>query len=552
MAPEIPGYYFDPVKKKYFKIEHAHTAPPEAAWSADAVKRRRVERSVAESDRQRAKVLRRHITVAGFGASQGRHGRAADPGPALLRRELLGGGGGGGGGARGMMMKPSRSWEGGGDDDDDTQAAAWARGLVSKGSVPFAPSFARSRHANMPCLYVGGDDVKTGLGVAYATLDEETLVGSYIATDDNDARAGFSIAYSRTAPDSTGRRQGLRAEMIRCPQMSSIRYHRPSHKVLLTSREPDHSCGLYFFSPLLSEPDDELRPQWLLGETSHYQRLYIRHRLRDQWLVHQSTPAPASSPDLLCVIGTNAGLLRVNANETMSWIAPTPASASAPSFSSSAPRPSKHVPQEVFDQDFQAGGSPHVLLAGGRRPRLWLTDLRCPAPSWRSVPHDSSITHLRSVAEHQVLVAGLRSSMAVYDVRFFGREKRPGGSGSGSGRGNGSAPVLRFEGYKNEAHVHTGWDVSVELGLVAAAHDDGTVKLFSLKSGRCLTGRGSSRRGGGTGGGGDGLGGVKTDTPVRALMFQTMPRERLPSLFVGEGPLLKKFSLGVRELGDEA
>lgn len=51
--------------------------------------------------------------------------------------------------------------------------------------------------------------------------------------------------------------------------MSSIRYHRPSHKILLTSREPDHSCGLYFFSPLLSEETD-YRPQWLLGESMFF------------------------------------------------------------------------------------------------------------------------------------------------------------------------------------------------------------------------------------------------------------------------------------------
>jgi hypothetical protein len=35
-------------------------------------------------------------------------------------------------------------------------------------------------------------------------------------------------------------------------------------------------------------------------------------------------------------------------------------------------------------------------------------------------------------------------------------------------------------------------------------------------------------------------------------MFQRLPREKLPSLFVGEGPLLKKFSFGTLDLEDEA
>lgn len=54
-------------------------------------------------------------------------------------------------------------------DDADLGAAAWAGGLVDKGRVPFVPSFARARFANMPCFYVGGQDSKTGLGVAYAS-----------------------------------------------------------------------------------------------------------------------------------------------------------------------------------------------------------------------------------------------------------------------------------------------------------------------------------------------------------------------------------------------
>ncbi|POR33326.1 Plasma membrane ATPase [Tolypocladium paradoxum] len=368
----------------------------------------------------------------------------------------------------------------------------------------------------MPCFYVGGEDRKTGLGVAYATLDEETLVGSYISTDDNDRHArlvglALGITFDRDRPGTLERGPSLRTEMIRCPQMSSIKYHEPSHKMLLTSREPDHSCGLYFFSPPLS-PADDARPHWLLGETNHYQRLSIRHRLRDEWLVHQSTPAPASS-DLLCVIGTNAGILRVRSNETMAWIAPQ------------SPPKGLDVPQEMFDQDFQQSNH-NVLVAGGRQPRLWITDLRAPESEWTHVGHASTIAHVRSVNPHQVLVAGLESSMALYDMRFFGR------------RPNGAAPLLGFPAYRNEAHLHTGWDVSPELGAVAAAHDDGTVKLFSLRSGRAL-------RGGA-------VGAVGTETPVRALMFQTMPREKAPSLFVGEGPSLKKYSFGTRDLEDEA
>jgi WD40 repeat protein len=182
------------------------------------------------------------------------------------------------------------------------------------------------------------------------------------------------------------------------------------------------------------------------------------------------------------------------------------------------------VPQEIFAQDFQEG-NPNVLLAGGRQPRLWLTDLRSPHTQWSFAKHVSSISHIKSVNPHQVLVCGLQSSMALYDVRFFQRNPR------------GTRPLLKFHEHHNEAHFHIGWDVSPELNVVAAAQDNGTVKLFSLKSGRRLQCPVVES--------------IQVDAPIKALMFQKMPRERMASLFVGEGPLLRKFSFGALEWGDE-
>lgn len=247
----------------------------------------------------------------------------------------------------------------------------------------------------------------------------------------------------------------------------------------------------------------------------YYEWMSMRLGSRDEWVVNKCTPAPSSS-DLLCVVGTNTGLVRVSTRESMARV-----SSHSPSEG--------YQPKEIFDQDFLVGNH-NVVLAGGRQPRLWMSDLRAPEAEWASIPHASSIAHLRSINEHQILVAGLRNSMALYDRRFFRSECQP----------NGAKPLLRFDGYRNEAHFHTGWDVSTDLGLVAAAHDDGTVKLFSLSSGRLLNAKGG------------GLAGVKTETPIKALLFQKMPRDRLPSLFVGEGPSLKKFSFGVEAFEDEA
>jgi hypothetical protein len=49
MAPEIPGFYYDPEKKKYFKIQANHAAPPNAQYSQQAVKRKRSELTKREN-----------------------------------------------------------------------------------------------------------------------------------------------------------------------------------------------------------------------------------------------------------------------------------------------------------------------------------------------------------------------------------------------------------------------------------------------------------------------------------------------------------------------
>ncbi|KAJ5093133.1 hypothetical protein N7456_008994 [Penicillium angulare] len=56
MNREIPGFYFDPEKKKYFKIQANHAAPAGATYSKDTVKRKRTEH---EKQQQKQKLAER-------------------------------------------------------------------------------------------------------------------------------------------------------------------------------------------------------------------------------------------------------------------------------------------------------------------------------------------------------------------------------------------------------------------------------------------------------------------------------------------------------------
>lgn len=287
-------------------------------------------------------------------------------------------------------------------------------------------------------------------------------------------------------------------------------------RAMKVCQSPVSSHASFSYATQISADQSKQGDEW--------QTFMRRNPAWGEWCVYSCTPAPASS-NLLSILGTSVGPLNVDRNGGIT-------SRMSEEFSQALGSRSP----EIFTQDFQQDNH-NVLFSGGRQHRLWITDVRAPVTEVMYAPHTSSINHVRSINPHQVLVAGLKNSMSLYDTRFFGKKYNAGSSGRKRG-GNGRAPLLTFPGYKNAAHVHTGWDVCAELGLVAAAHDDGTVKLFSLKTGRLLKS--------------PAVDSVRTDTPIKALMFSTMSGERLPSLWVSEGHDVRKFSMGALRFEDEA
>ncbi|KAG7106739.1 hypothetical protein HYQ45_019010 [Verticillium longisporum] len=56
-------------------------------------------------------------------------------------------------------------------------------------------------------------------------------------------------------------------EPVQCNQVSSISYHRSSHRMLVTTREPSNDPGVHFFAPRVTSPTED-RPLWELGSPS--------------------------------------------------------------------------------------------------------------------------------------------------------------------------------------------------------------------------------------------------------------------------------------------
>lgn len=249
-----------------------------------------------------------------------------------------------------------------------------------------------------------------------------------------------------------------------------------------------------------------------------------------------------------------------------------------PSIGNIDNRDDKIIHGEIYSLDFHRQNPADVIIAGGLSRHICLIDMRCAEREWMTsyIQHTSSVAHVKSISEYEVLAAGPMNAMAIYDVRFdrycnhvpdtagcgdhhpyphmrggYGSNKdTPSLYGSARrGRAAGartampvrvSMPVVQFPEYKNGPHLRQiGFDVlhgrdNAGVGIVAVAHDDGTVGLFSLRSGRKLRSPGidAIRL--------PGIGNI-----VKSLMFQTLPGDVHPSLFVGQGSVVKKYSFGM-------
>ena len=134
--------------------------------------------------------------------------------------------------------------------------------------------------------------------------------------------------------------------------------------------------------------------------------------------------------------------------------------------------------RSVFALEFLSN-EPSILMSGGRNGILNVTDLR--APDYGQQPdiirHQSSITHIRQLDTHRIVVAGLKSSLCQYDLRYRKGPQR-------------TQSILQYPEYHNTARVQIGFDVDLESGIIAAAqeHDvlHSPVQLFSLLGGQSL------------------------------------------------------------------
>lgn len=203
--------------------------------------------------------------------------------------------------------------------------------------------------------------------------------------------------------------------------------------------------------------------------------------------IYTSAAAPPNSP-LLFAFGTSHGFFTVSKRDTdTSWISP-------------APTPSPNNPKDIFALEFLSD-NPSILLSGTRKGTLNITDLRIPKFGADSdvINHPSSITHIKQLDMHRILVAGLDSTMCQYDLRFRKMDTptptpapvwRSRKTYTSYRNPKPTRSILIYPDYHNNASIQLGLDIDLEAGILAAAQEwneqHSKVQLFSLHGGHKL------------------------------------------------------------------
>lgn len=248
--------------------------------------------------------------------------------------------------------------------------------------------------------------------------------------------------------------------------------------------------------------------------------------------IYTSAPGHPDSNHLFA-FGTSHGIMRTDRRDLSThWITPKPSEVDRPLT-------------DIFALESPAD-NPWILLAGGRKGILYMEDDRIPEAHHYTEPitHQSSITHIKQLDPHRVLVAGLNSSLCQYDFRFCKKaiHQPPPPSGrkypKSSTNSTPTTPILQYPDYFNTATIQIGLDVDLETGVVAAAQEwdefHAPVQLFSLHGGHTLNSPellkslppGENRN----------------NARVKTVRFVKDGENRLKSLYVSHGASIKRFT----------
>ncbi|TVY55531.1 hypothetical protein LCER1_G003129 [Lachnellula cervina] len=456
---DIPGYYYDKEKRKYFKIETK--SPAGSAYSSQDVKRRKTvdddkEKRAKQAIREQGRICRSKILEASLAGQ-------------ILSREL--------GQCHGLDA-----------------AQLLSGGLVPQGRLP---AFLGPNCNPLFTLFPRTDLGPSMVDIRLARGDVLSAFRMNVdKTDRSDNHGSIEICHGPLTTDRIHSSQATRFLQVfgNGGRTTSLNMNEPCGRVVTTWLSGSTNSGIAITNthhPRLpgAEPDEEF--------SENISTIFGPGLDRgSEPNIFSSTAAPPDSPYLFA-FGSSYGILGLRKSDfSLSW------------FKSDF-YPRGENPSDVFALEFLADNH-NILLSGGRKGILNIADLRVPNTSSEDViTHPSCITHIRQLDNHRIIVAGLNSHLCQYDLRFrkltstvssraLGPKKHssiPKSRRRDTSINNQKTTLstLQYPDFKNDSTINTGFDIDLETGTVAAAQEwdsvNPPVQLFSLHGGHkvCLT-----------------------------------------------------------------
>ncbi|KAL3427545.1 hypothetical protein PVAG01_01053 [Phlyctema vagabunda] len=439
---QIPGYYYDQEKKKYFKVT---SGTGNSAYSSRDVKRRKVQdadavetahRAMREKDRIKRSKIMLSASAGGFLSSSYGHTRLG------LVSEVF---------ASQLVEQPKAPWA-----IDGGEALIGAR-IIN-------PIFDIQHRSDL------------GPSTSDCHLSFQNVMASFRfnAEDAPEDCSEYAQYLNRTNDAFTH-------GMFTDTKPSSVSINESKGVVLSTWLAGEFNTGM---AMSYIGPGPDLDQPLSFPEITVQMGLGFRRGTDGEVSIYSSAAAHPSSPASF-VVGTSEGVAQID-NTGPNWILPKP-----PKLNTGNPF---KIPRDVFALDFLQS-NPTVLLSGGRSGLLNITDLRVPVFGSHAdtIRHPSSITHIKQANDHRIIVAGLRSSLCQYDLRF----RKHCSPQSNPLFAKTTTPYVEYHDYHNETLQPLGFDIDTDAGLVAAAQQSrtgvnrsgslgGPIHLYSLRTGDLL------------------------------------------------------------------
>ncbi|KAL3415427.1 hypothetical protein V8F44DRAFT_486374 [Aspergillus fumigatus] len=465
MNREIPGFYYDPDKKKYFKIQASHKAPAGAQYSKDAVKRKRVE----HEKRQRKVQLTRRLAKEKIRRSPFVRS------PLLgVEREI---------GAQ-PISKPLRQ---------EQQGLTYASQISRKQLHLFEPwpsdytikHVLRNNSSGIliAILYDAFLFIDTSIRVCFPDTDQE--IWTYNRTMERVLfREPYRVCVYIALPN---RFSDVKHMLIRHRTISAFFYLLEPYRILAVSPYRTHQ-GINQLT--------RLEPRWIVAQMATRSLplaccltlvkaaiiaglLSVRTfahpiRIRTESSLWCSSPCPEGDKALFA-IGTSDGLYTLEGLGSFWTLFRKPFANDVSNGKTNFHRRADSSHALVTSVEWL---SSTVIAAGLKDSTVFLHDLRSGGTATR-LQHPHAITKIRNLDSYRIVVAGI-NSLQMYDIRYApnGLQHNP---RPNHPRHTSTRPYLSFFDYSPE--VIPDFDISPELGLLASASDERKVQLFSLRTG---------------------------------------------------------------------